>query len=117
MAKSALSCESWTHSDYFRSTPRLWYAGKSHWFYFKQTDGSTDWQAIEITYGLYLSDHSILGPVETELVVLAGIMMQNVASATGWHLRGMRRIGVSAEDLDKIQQCVSVISLCQMTAI
>ena len=52
-----------------------------------------DWLSREITYGLYLSDHSILGPVETELVVLSGIMMQNLPRETGWHLRGTRRIG------------------------
>lgn len=62
--------------------------------------------SIEITYGLYLSDHSILGPVETELIVLSGIMMQNMARETGWHLRGTRRIGVSSEDVEVVQQSV-----------
>lgn len=71
------------------------------------------WVSEEITYGLYLSDHSILGPVETELVVLSGIMMQNMPRETGWHLRGTRRIGVSIEDTEKVQQCVSVHSLTQ----
>ncbi|EGP83206.1 uncharacterized protein MYCGRDRAFT_88187 [Zymoseptoria tritici IPO323] len=52
------------------------------------------WISEEITYGLYLSDHSIIGPVETELVVLTGIMMQNLVRETGWHLRGIRRIGI-----------------------
>lgn len=65
------------------------------------------WVSEEITYGLYLSDHSILGPVETELVVLGGIMMQNLPRETGWHLRGTRRIGVSMEDVETVQQCVS----------
>lgn len=70
----------------------------------------------EITYGLYLSDHSILGPVETELVVLAGIMMQNLERETGWHLRGMRRIGVSAEDVEAVQLCIEkVAAYCGLT--
>ncbi|TKA44893.1 hypothetical protein B0A54_03184 [Friedmanniomyces endolithicus] len=56
------------------------------------------WLSIEITYGLYLSDHTILDGIDTELVVLSGIMMQNLARETGWHLRGTRRIGVSFED-------------------
>lgn len=34
------------------------------------------WLSIEITYGLYLSDHSILDAVDTELVVLSGESMQ-----------------------------------------
>ena len=67
----------------------------------------TAWLSIEITYGLYLSDHSILDGVETELVVLSGIMIQNLPRETGWHLRGTRRIGVSYEDVETIQQCVS----------
>ena len=52
------------------------------------------WLSIEITYGLYLSDHSILNGVETELVVLSGIMIQNLPRETGWHLRGTRRMGI-----------------------
>jgi len=62
----------------------------------------------EITYGLFLGDMSILGPVDTEMVVLAGIMIQNLPTETAWHLRGMRRVGVSREDVEVVQQCVSV---------
>lgn len=65
------------------------------------------WLSIEITYGLYLSDHTILDGVDTELVVLSGIMLQNLKTETGWHLRGTRRVGVSHEDVETIQQCVS----------
>ena len=61
---------------------------------------------MEITYGLYLSDHTILDGVDTELVVLSGIMLQNLARETAWHLRGIRRIGVGIEDVEVIQQCV-----------
>lgn len=61
----------------------------------------------QITYGFYLSDHTILQPVETELVTLAGIMIQNLPLETAWHLRGTRRVGVSMEDVETIQQCVS----------
>ncbi|WPG98259.1 Hypothetical protein R9X50_00104700 [Acrodontium crateriforme] len=68
------------------------------------------WLSIEITYGLYLSDHSILDGVDTELVVLSGIMIQNLARETGWHLRGTRRIGVSFDDVEKIQQCIEKVA-------
>lgn len=66
-----------------------------------------DYISREITYGFYLSDHSILGPIETEVVTLAGIMIQNLPVETAWHLRGTRRVGVSAVDVELIQQCVS----------
>ena len=66
-----------------------------------------DWLSKNITYGLYLSDHSILNDVETELTVLCGIMIQNLPRETSWHLWGIRRIGVSKEDVEATHQCVS----------
>ncbi|KAF2194918.1 hypothetical protein K469DRAFT_698481 [Zopfia rhizophila CBS 207.26] len=69
-----------------------------------------DWLSKNITYGLYLSDHTILNDIETELVVLAGIMIQNLPRETAWHLRGTRRIGVSKEDVESIQQCIELVA-------
>lgn len=66
-----------------------------------------DWTSKAITYGLYLSDQTILTDVETEMTVLTGIMIQNLPRETAWHLRGTRRIGVSKEDVETLQQCVS----------
>ncbi|KAK4575316.1 hypothetical protein LTR86_001169 [Recurvomyces mirabilis] len=68
------------------------------------------WLSVEITYGLYLSDHTILDGIDTELVVLSGIMIQNLSRETGWHLRGTRRIGVSYDDVESIQQCIEKIA-------
>ncbi|KAL5116426.1 hypothetical protein ACEQ8H_005662 [Pleosporales sp. CAS-2024a] len=65
-----------------------------------------DWTTKNITYGLYLSDHSILTDIETEMIVVSGIMIQNLPRETAWHLRGMRRIGVSMDDVATLQQCV-----------
>ncbi|KAH8598285.1 hypothetical protein B0O99DRAFT_58431 [Bisporella sp. PMI_857] len=64
----------------------------------------------DITYGFYLSDMSILDPVETELVVLTGIMIQNMGRLTAWHLRGMRRVGVSKEDTETVHQCIEMVA-------
>jgi len=66
-----------------------------------------DFISRQITYGFYLSDHSILGPLDTELVTLSGIMIQNLPLETAWHLRGTRRVGVSIQDVELVQQCVS----------
>jgi uncharacterized alpha-E superfamily protein len=79
------------------------------WLCSRLTD-STDWTSKQITYGLYLSDHSILNDVETELTVLSGIMIQNLPRETAWHLRGTRRIGVSMEDVETLQQCVCIFA-------
>jgi hypothetical protein len=65
------------------------------------------WISREITYGLYLSDHRILDGVESELVVLSGIMVQDLPKMTAWHLRACRRIGFSQADCERVQTCVS----------
>ncbi|KAF8853274.1 hypothetical protein BDZ45DRAFT_598791 [Acephala macrosclerotiorum] len=69
-----------------------------------------DFISRQITYGFYLSDHSILTPIETELVTLSGIMIQNLPLETAWHLRGTRRVGISKEDVEQIQQCVEMVA-------
>lgn len=63
-------------------------------------DSHRDFQWISkgIAYGLYLSDHQLLNDFETEIIVLTSIMIQNLRKETHWHIRGMRRIGVSKED-------------------
>ena len=66
----------------------------------------TAWLSKEITYGLYLSDQTILDDIDTELVVVTGIMIQNLKKETHWHLRGIRCIGVSQEDVETVHQCV-----------
>ncbi|KAK3170263.1 hypothetical protein OEA41_009650 [Lepraria neglecta] len=68
------------------------------------------WISANITYGLYLSDHTILDAIDTEMVVLSGIMIQNLKKETGWHLRGTRRVGVSQEDVELVQQCIELVA-------
>ena len=40
--------------------------------------------------------------------MLSGIMIQNLRHESAWHLRGTRRVGVSHEDVELVQQCVSL---------
>lgn len=68
-----------------------------------------DWLTKNITYGLFLSDRSVLNDVETELTVVTGIMMQNLPRESAWHLRGLRRIGVAKEDAEEVWKCVGYI--------
>ena len=51
------------------------------------------------------------------MVVLSGIMIQNLKRETGWHLRGTRRIGVSYDDVEVVQQCVRIIFILQFARI
>lgn len=64
------------------------------------------WVSRHITYGLFLSDRQVLDDLDTELVVLAAIMMQNLPLETRWHIRGIRRLGVAKEDVRMIWECV-----------
>ncbi|KAI9876981.1 MAG: hypothetical protein M1830_005137 [Pleopsidium flavum] len=67
-----------------------------------------EWLEKMIIYGLFLSDHTVLSPIETELVVLSAIMCQGLKSPTIWHLRGLRRLDVSAEDVQDVQSAVKL---------
>jgi hypothetical protein len=73
-------------------------------------DGSLEWLEKDIIYGLFLADFSVLDPIETQLVVLPAIMCQGLRGATGWHLRGTRRLGVGMQDVEGLQLCVETIA-------
>jgi hypothetical protein len=64
------------------------------------------WISEEITYGLYLSDRQVLDDWDTEVIVLAGIMIQNLKLETKWHIRGALRVGMSNGDVKTIMECV-----------
>jgi hypothetical protein len=68
------------------------------------------WMERTVIYGLFLSDHEVLSAVEAELVILTSIMCQGLSAPTIWHLRGLRRLGVSEEDTEKVQQVVEAVA-------
>lgn len=68
------------------------------------------WITKHISYGLYLSDRQILDDIETQLVVLPTIMIQNMKKESIWHIRGTRRLGVSRQDLEVVWDCVQQIA-------
>jgi len=63
-----------------------------------------------VIYGLFLSDHEVLSAVETELVTLSAIMCQGWAAPTVWHLRGLRRMGVSERDVELVQRAIEAVA-------
>lgn len=73
------------------------------------------WVSKNITYGLFLSDRQVLDDLETEIVTFSSIMIQNLKLETHWHIRGMRRIGVSAKDVkvvwDAVQQVAGYLGI------
>lgn len=68
------------------------------------------WISEEITYGLYLSDRQVLDDWDTEVVVLAGIMIQNLRLETKWHIRGALRIGLSKDDVIAVVEAVRKVA-------
>ena len=71
-----------------------------------------DFELLEknIIYGLYLSDHEVLSPVEAEVVILTAIMCQGLRSPTIWHLRGLRRLGITAEEVEALERAIEKIA-------
>ncbi|KAK6530584.1 hypothetical protein TWF281_007425 [Arthrobotrys megalospora] len=68
------------------------------------------WISYNITYGLYLSDHSILDPVEAEMVVMCGLLIQNLAPVAAFHLRGFRRTGATMEEVEGVHVCCEKVA-------
>lgn len=59
---------------------------------------------------MFLSDHSVLSPIEAELVTLTAIMCQGLRAPTLWHLRGLRRLDVSAAIVEKVEIAIEQIA-------
>lgn len=95
----------WLQRIYAQNATSLFEMFKNHrdfWFWI-----------TEICYGLHLSDRQILDDLETEIVVLPAVMGQNLPRETFWHMRGIRRLGVSKEDVQMVCDCVhDVARLC-----
>ena len=68
------------------------------------------WISTDISYGLFLADHKILGIVESQMVILSAIMFQNLAGATHWHLRGCLRLGLSRTEVEQLQVTIESIA-------
>ncbi len=65
--------------------------------------------SLNITYGLYLSDRQVLDDLDTQLVVLPALMMQNLGTESHWHIRGTRRLGIEKERVEVICECVKTM--------
>ena len=64
------------------------------------------WLAENYLYGMFLSDDSVLTPVETGLISYTTMVCQELTGPATRHLNGLRRYGVSDEELTAIVQCV-----------
>ncbi|KAH7011198.1 hypothetical protein EDB80DRAFT_711379 [Ilyonectria destructans] len=69
-----------------------------------------EWVSRHISYGLYLSDRQVLDDIDTEIVVLSSIMIQNLGKETHWHIRGSRRLGIPKADVEALHSSVGTIA-------
>lgn len=69
-----------------------------------------EWLAKNIIYGMFFSDEVVLDTIETELIVYTAITCQDLRNPTRRHLRGLRRFGVSLEDVEAITECVKIVA-------
>ncbi|KAK1466671.1 hypothetical protein CCUS01_07281 [Colletotrichum cuscutae] len=68
------------------------------------------WISVNVSYGLFLSDHRILNIQETELVVTPAIMTQNLQDPTYWHLRACLRVGMEPEEVEAIHKVIELVA-------
>ncbi|KAI9735362.1 MAG: hypothetical protein M1818_006557 [Claussenomyces sp. TS43310] len=74
------------------------------------TNPDFGWTVDYAVYGLFLADLSVLGPEENELVILSSVMGQGAHFTTITHLRGIRRIGVSAADTQSVENIIRLVA-------
>jgi hypothetical protein len=75
-----------------------------------QHQADFQWLEKRYIYGLFLSDYTFLSKVETEILILSSIMCQDLPSPTMWHIRGMRRLGVSVEDTEVVCDTIKYVA-------
>ncbi|KAM3512999.1 hypothetical protein MY11210_003399 [Beauveria gryllotalpidicola] len=68
-----------------------------------------EWASLEISYGLFLSDHAVLDMTESELVILPAIMCQDLKGPTDWHLKGCLRLGLTRQEVAAVQKVIERI--------
>ncbi len=66
--------------------------------------------ALNHLYGPTLGEISVLTPRETSLVMVTGLMMQNVRPQLIGHYRGAYHNGATKEDMVRLESIVSVLA-------
>lgn len=73
--------------------------------------GDFDVVCEHVVYGFFLGDRQAIGDdLHVEVVVLAAIMSQDLARETGWHLRGIRRLGASRADVQVLWDAIKLVA-------
>jgi hypothetical protein len=71
-----------------------------------------DFQWLEkgVVYGMFLADTRVLEQKVVSCLNIAGIMCQGLEAPTMWHVRGLRRLGVSVDDAEIVCEIVKRVA-------
>jgi len=69
------------------------------------------WLEKRVIYGLFLSDHDFLDKIERSIITISSMMPQGLHGATMWHIRGLRRLGVSVDDAERVCDIVKYLAV------
>ncbi|RMZ91130.1 hypothetical protein DV736_g1637, partial [Chaetothyriales sp. CBS 134916] len=86
---------------------------------------SADVKHMELftVYGLYLADHALISPLETELVVFVTILSTGLRGPSLWHIRGLGRLlgargkDESTEDMAKVKNIIRQVKVAAMAVV
>lgn len=65
---------------------------------------------MDVGYGLFLSDETVLPAVDGETILLASLVVQNTPIEIGSHTKGLRRLGLDEGMVDQIKMVSSEIA-------
>lgn len=68
------------------------------------------WLAENIIYGMFFSDERLLDSIETEMIVYAAIACQDLRNPTRRHLRGLRRLGASHQQVAGVTASLKIVA-------
>ncbi|KAM0327088.1 hypothetical protein ACHAQA_006215 [Verticillium albo-atrum] len=70
---------------------------------------------VDIIYGYYQADNSVIDPVTTSALNLAALVPMDVTAEVAWHMRGLVRNGGSEEQLHHVMNTVKeIVKICQV---
>lgn len=76
----------------------------------RHTDDFSFIDVVNIVYGMFLSNTSVLDAVTTSVIILSGIICQRLRGPTIWHLRDLRRLELEVEEMDRVQEAILIVS-------
>lgn len=69
-----------------------------------------EWLTIDVGYGLFCADESVLNTLETELITYTAIACQGLHGPMAGHLGGLKRLNLSLEEAEGVTACAETVA-------